>query len=92
MIRSAARELHAMAKANQKPRDRRDQGTDCGLADYPAVYPREHFSLDAALNRFAKRCQRAGIVHEVTRHSHFLPKPQVRRNKQRRARKRRNAA
>lgn len=37
-------------------------------------------SLDSALRRFKKQCQRSGILAEVRKHEHY-EKPSVRRKK-----------
>ncbi|MGE5485615.1 MAG: 30S ribosomal protein S21 [Ignavibacteriales bacterium] len=37
-------------------------------------------SLDAALRRFKRQCQKAGVLAEVRRREHYL-KPSVRRKK-----------
>ncbi|MGQ9622724.1 MAG: 30S ribosomal protein S21 [Candidatus Caldatribacteriaceae bacterium] len=44
-------------------------------------------SLDEALRRFKKKCQRNGIVSEMKRHEHY-EKPSERRRKREQARKR----
>ncbi len=44
-------------------------------------------SLDEALRRFKKKCQRNGIISEMKRHEHY-EKPSERRRKREQARKR----
>lgn len=44
-------------------------------------------SLDEALRRFKKKCQRNGIISEMKRHEHY-EKPSDRRRKREQARKR----
>ncbi|MGQ9779080.1 MAG: 30S ribosomal protein S21 [Bacillota bacterium] len=46
-------------------------------------------SLDSALRRFKKQCQRSGILAEFKRHEHY-DKPSVRRKKKAEAARRKN--
>jgi len=46
-------------------------------------------SLDSALRRFKRTCQKAGVMAEARRHEHY-EKPSVRRKKKAEAARRRN--
>jgi len=46
-------------------------------------------SLDSALRRFKKQCQRSGILAEVRKHEHY-DKPSVRRKKKSEAARKKN--
>jgi small subunit ribosomal protein S21 len=57
----------------------------------PSVRVRQHESIDKALRRFKKECEKAGIVQEVKRASRFVKPSEKRRKKALKAEKRRKS-
>ena len=58
----------------------------------PSVRVRQHESIDKALRRFKKECEKAGIVGEVKRASRFVKPSEKRRKKALKAEKRRRSS
>ena len=58
----------------------------------PSVRVRQHESIDKALRRFKKECEKAGIVREVKRASRFVKPSEKRRKKALKAEKRRRSS
>jgi len=58
----------------------------------PSVKVRQHESIDKALRRFKKECEKAGIVREVKRASRFVKPSEKRRKKALKAEKRRRSS
>jgi small subunit ribosomal protein S21 len=59
------------------------------LCDGTVTRPRPGESIDVAVKRFKKACDKAGILHELRDRERFVPAPQRRRIKSSRARRRR---
>ena len=55
----------------------------------PGISIREGDSFEAALKRFKKQCEKAGILSEVRKREHF-EKPSVKRKKKQAASRKRN--
>lgn len=55
----------------------------------PGIVIREGDSFEAALKRFKKQCEKAGILSEVRKREHF-EKPSVKRKKKMAASRKRN--
>jgi small subunit ribosomal protein S21 len=53
----------------------------------PEVRVREDESIDSALRRFKRACQRSGVLSEIKKREHY-EKPSVKRKKAMRKRKR----
>lgn len=58
----------------------------------PSVRVRQHESIDKALRRFKKECEKAGIVREVKRASRFVKPSERRRKKALKAEQRRRSS
>jgi small subunit ribosomal protein S21 len=58
----------------------------------PSVRVRQNESIDKALRRFKKECEKAGIVREVKRASRFVKPSEKRRKKALKAEKRRRSS
>lgn len=54
------------------------------------VIVRENESLDTALKRFKRECQKAGIIADIKRHEFYEKPSERRKRKQQAARKREN--
>ena len=52
---------------------------------------KENESIDKALKRFKKKCEKAGVMADLRRHQHF-EKPSERRKRKMNAAKRKNLA
>ena len=57
----------------------------------PSVRVRQNESIDKALRRFKKECEKSGIVREVRRASRFVKPSEKRRKKALKAEKRRRS-
>jgi small subunit ribosomal protein S21 len=58
----------------------------------PSIRVRQNESIDKALRRFKKECEKAGIVQEVKRASRFIKPSEKRRKKALKAEKRRRSS
>ena len=58
----------------------------------PSIRVRQNESIDKALRRFKKECEKAGIVREVRKASRFIKPSEKRRKKALKAEKRRRSS
>lgn len=58
----------------------------------PAIRVRENESIDSAIKRFRKECEKEGIVQEIKRASRFMKPSEKRRKKALKAEKRRRSS
>jgi len=58
----------------------------------PGIRVRENESIDKAIKRFKKECEREGIVQEIKRASRFMKPSEKRRKKALKAEKRRRSS
>jgi small subunit ribosomal protein S21 len=58
----------------------------------PSIRVRQNESIDKALRRFKKECEKAGIVQEVRKASRFIKPSEKRRKKALKAEKRRRSS
>ncbi|MGQ9604373.1 MAG: 30S ribosomal protein S21 [bacterium] len=58
----------------------------------PAIRVRENESIDSAIKRFRKECEKEGIVQEIKRVSRFIKPSEKRRKKALKAEKRRRSS
>jgi small subunit ribosomal protein S21 len=58
----------------------------------PSIILRQNESIDKALRRFKKECEKAGIVQDLRRSSRFIKPSEKRRKKALKAEKRRRGS
>jgi small subunit ribosomal protein S21 len=58
----------------------------------PSIIVRQHETIDKAIRRFKKECEKEGIVQEIRRAARFIKPSEKRRKKALKAEKRRRSS